>query len=99
MYKILNDFLEKSELDIMNIRGQSYDNVSNMSGQFEWLQAYVKNKNPLAVFMPCTAHSLNLVGVNNVNCCTEAVNFFILYKNYITSLVGQLTGGIYLLTY
>eukprot|EP00102_Acyrthosiphon_pisum_P013328 XP_008182862.1 PREDICTED: zinc finger MYM-type protein 1-like [Acyrthosiphon pisum] len=76
MYKVLDDFLEKSELDIMNIRGQSYDNASNMSGQFKGLQAYVKNKNPLAVFIPCTAHSLNLVGVNSVNCCTEAVNFF-----------------------
>jgi len=76
MYKVLDDFLEKIELDIMNIRGQSYDNASNISGQFKGLQAYVKNKNPLAVFIPCTAHSLNLVGVNSVNCCTEAVNFF-----------------------
>lgn len=76
MYKVLDDFLEKNELDIMNIRGQSYDNASNMSGQFKGVQSYVKNKNPLAVFVPCTAHSLNLVGVNSVNCCTEAVNFF-----------------------
>ncbi|XP_050065265.1 zinc finger MYM-type protein 1-like [Aphis gossypii] len=76
MYKVLHDFLEKSKLNIMNIRGQSYDNASNMSGQFKGLQAYVKNKNPLAVFIPCTAHSLNLVGINSVNCCTEAVNFF-----------------------
>lgn len=47
-----------------------------MSGIYEGLQAYVKNQNPLAVYIPCTAHSLNLVGVHSVDCCEEAVNFF-----------------------
>ena len=30
--------------------------------------------NPLADYIPCAAHSLNLVGVASVNCCLEAVN-------------------------
>lgn len=48
------------------------------------------------MFIPCTAHSLNLVGVSSVNFCTEAVNCFdFVQKLYITSLVGQLTGGIH----
>jgi len=47
-----------------------------MSGKFKGLQAHVKCKNDLAVYIPCTAHSLNLVGVHSVDCCVEAVNFF-----------------------
>lgn len=76
MYKLLNDYLKITELDINNCKSQSYDNASNMSGQFKGLQAHVKNKNKLAVFIPCIAHSLNLVKVISVSCCTEAINFF-----------------------
>lgn len=28
------------------------------------------------MYIPCTAHSLNLVGVHSVDCCEEAVNYF-----------------------
>lgn len=43
-----------------------------MSGIYEELQAYVKNQNPLAVYIPCTTQLLNLVGVHSV----RNVNFF-----------------------
>lgn len=52
----------KNDLDIKNCHGQSYDNVSNMSGIYNGLQQRIKNLNSLAAFMPCSAHSLNLVG-------------------------------------
>ncbi|XP_065679772.1 zinc finger MYM-type protein 1-like [Hydra vulgaris] len=54
--------LESHGLDINNCRGQSYDNASNMSGRYTGLQARIKKVNPLATFVPCSAHSLNLVG-------------------------------------
>lgn len=72
----LLDYLASESIDIMNCRGQSYDNASNMSGRYSGMQARLKAINPLAVFIPCTAHSLNLVGVHAVQCCVEAVNFF-----------------------
>ncbi|XP_065642178.1 zinc finger MYM-type protein 1-like [Hydra vulgaris] len=53
--------LESHRLDINNCRGQSYDNASNMSGRYTGLQARIKKVNPLATFVPCSAHSLNLV--------------------------------------
>lgn len=40
--------LEVNGLDIMNCRGQSYDNASNMSGIYSGLQARIKSINPLA---------------------------------------------------
>jgi len=76
IFDILCEFLKNAGLDIINCRGQSYDNASNMSGIYEGLQAHVKNQNTLAVYIPCTAHSLNLVGVHSVDCCEEAVHFF-----------------------
>jgi len=68
IFVLLEEFLEKAGLNIVNCRGQSYDNASNMSGKYKGLQAYVKKKKcNLAVYIPCTAHSLNFVGVHSVN--------------------------------
>lgn len=30
----------------------------------------------IAIYVPCTAHSLNLVGRTGIDCCQDAVNFF-----------------------
>lgn len=59
-----------------------------MIGQFKGLQAYVKYKNPFIVFIPCTAHSLNLVGVNSVTFCAEAVNFFDFFEKLYNFFSG-----------
>lgn len=36
----------------------------------------VKEQNPLAEYVPCAAHSLNLVGVSAAESCVTAVDFF-----------------------
>ena len=36
----------------------------------------MKSKNPYADFIPCSAHSLNLVDAYAAECCLEAVSFF-----------------------
>ncbi|CAH2285606.1 zinc finger MYM-type 1-like, partial [Pelobates cultripes] len=69
-------FLEENGISIKDCRGQSYDNASNMSGKYNGMQALIREKNPLAEYIPCCAHSLNLVGQNAVNCCPIAVSFF-----------------------
>ncbi len=53
-------------LDIMNCRGQSYDNASYMAGRYSSLQARLKAMNNYAGYVPCSAHSLNLVCSNAV---------------------------------
>ncbi|CAH0405833.1 unnamed protein product [Chilo suppressalis] len=72
---ILN-FLNRHGVDIKNLRGQSYDNASNMSGCYNGLQAHLKKINPLAHYVPCAAHSLNLVGVRAAESCVGAISFF-----------------------
>ena len=72
-------------LDIKNLRGQGYDGASNMSGCFQGVQARILEKQPLAIYIHCVAHVLNLVVVDS---CTnpfirdtiatvkEVINFF-----------------------
>jgi len=39
---------------------QGYDRASNMSGQFQGVQAHIRVKYPKAIYVHCAAHSLNL---------------------------------------
>ena len=61
--------------------GQSYDNASNMSGKYSGLQERIRERNPLADYIPCFAHSLNLVGHSAVDNTSAASKFFELVEN------------------
>lgn len=52
--------LEKFGLDLDNLVGQGYDGASNMSGQFNGVQAIIRRNYPKAIYVHCAAHSLNL---------------------------------------
>ncbi|KAE9543665.1 hypothetical protein AGLY_002061 [Aphis glycines] len=52
-----------------------------MAGVYLGLQARIKEIYPLAQFIPCSAHSLNLVGECAVNSCKSAVDFFCLLQS------------------
>ena len=84
MMKHLQDkllaFLNKNSIGIENCRGQSYDNASNLSGRYNGLQARIKQLNKFAEYVPCFAHSLNLVGICAAECCEEANVFLLLSK-------------------
>lgn len=60
--KALLKFLGDHDINILDCRGQSYDNAPNMSGKYKGMQALILEKNKLSVFVPCCGHSLNLVG-------------------------------------
>lgn len=57
-------------IDLNDMRGQSYDNASNMSG------CYSLKKNILALYVACSNHSLNLVGSSAAGCCLQATKYF-----------------------
>jgi len=84
MFDALVEFLREHDLDIRDCRGQSYDNASAMKGIYNGLQAKVIEMSSAAAWIPCTAHSLNLVGKNAAECCPSAVNLFdFLKKLYV----------------
>ena len=68
--------LEIMKIPIQNMRGQGYDNGSNMKGKRVGVQKRILDLNPRAFYVPCNSHTLNLVVNDAALCCTEAVNFF-----------------------
>ncbi|XP_046608527.1 zinc finger MYM-type protein 1-like [Neodiprion virginianus] len=78
--------LFNKDIDIKDCRGQSYDNASNMSGCYGGVQAKIIERNPLAIYVPCAAHSLNLVGQAAADCCSRATRFFMFVQHVYTFL-------------
>ena len=74
--QVLQYLREVCNIDFSKCRGQSYDNAANMSGCYKGMQKKILEENEFAIYIPCAAHSLNLVGRSAVDSCLEAVNFF-----------------------
>ena len=55
-----------------------------MSGKYGGLQALIREKNELADWVPCFAHSLNLVGHCVADCVPGATSFFQFVQNLYT---------------
>ncbi|XP_062085461.1 uncharacterized protein LOC133791556 [Humulus lupulus] len=68
--------IENLKLDINDIRGQGYDNGSNMKGKHQGVQKRLLELNPRALYTPCGCHNLNLVLCDVANSCVKAVSFF-----------------------
>lgn len=72
----LLNYLEELDIDIKDMRGQGYDNGANMKGKHNGLQKRILDINPRAFFVPCAAHSLNLVINDAAKSSHEVTNFF-----------------------
>lgn len=84
MEKCVLDILVENQINIEDCRGQSYDNASNMAGVYSGLQARIKQINRFATFVPCAAHSLNLVGAAAAECCLGATEYFMFVQKVYT---------------
>ncbi|KAG7171643.1 hypothetical protein Hamer_G014783 [Homarus americanus] len=73
------------------MRGQSYDNAANMSGIYTGLQARIKAMNPLAYYVPCAGHSLNLVGTSAASSCLGSVS----YSRFLQALYNFFSASTY----
>lgn len=93
MANIVLNYLEGCKIDISKCRGQSYDNAVNMSGRYNGMQQKILERNKYAVFIPCAAHTLNLIGRRAVDCCPIAVNFFSIVQSLYTFFRLLLTDG------
>jgi hypothetical protein len=68
--------LQKYNIPLENMRGQGYDNGSNMKGKLSGVQRRILNLNSRAFYIPCYAHSLNLVVNDAANASREGVKYF-----------------------
>jgi len=53
--------LSSHNLSISMLRGQGYDGASNMRGEFNGVQKWIRDENPYAFYVHCFAHQLQLV--------------------------------------
>ncbi|XP_067132434.1 zinc finger MYM-type protein 1-like [Centruroides vittatus] len=84
LFFVLKKEIQSLGLDINNIRGQGYDNGSNMKGKVSGVQARLLKENPRAFFTPCVCHNYNLVSGDVAKICLEALTFFgILRRLYV----------------
>ena len=63
-------------IDCEFLYGQGYDGASNMSDEYNGLQAHIKEKNNHATFFWCHAHRLNLVVVAATSKVIDTLNLF-----------------------
>ncbi|XP_038715872.1 zinc finger MYM-type protein 1-like [Tripterygium wilfordii] len=104
LFNVLKDILNTLDLDVGDIRGQGYDNGSNMKGKHKGVQNRLLMENPRAFYTPCGCHSLNLVLCDMGNSCERAISFFGVVQriyslfasstkrwNVLMSYVGNLT--------
>ncbi|PWA36504.1 zinc finger MYM-type protein 1 [Artemisia annua] len=76
LFDVTHDELKSLGLDIDDIRGQGYDNGSNMKGKHGGVQKKFLDINPRAFYTPCGCHSLYLTLCDMANTCDKARNFF-----------------------
>lgn len=76
--------LKNYGLDISKLRGQGYDGAAVMAGVYNGVQTKIKARCPLAEYIHCNAHNLNLVLNDTMTNSIEIQNFFaIIQKLYI----------------
>jgi len=57
---LICDTILRLGLPMKNLHGQCYDGAANMSGRFQGVQAKIGKKQPLALYIHCSNHCLNL---------------------------------------
>lgn len=81
--------LSEYDLNLLDCRGQSYDNAANMFGCYGELQAKITNLCALALYVPCAAHSLNLVGIPAVKTILPVSMFFEYLQDMYSFIVAS----------
>lgn len=59
-------YLEELGLDLNNLRGQAYDGAGNMAGSVNGTAAVISQQYPLATYLHCSSHCLNLAVVKSL---------------------------------
>jgi hypothetical protein len=84
LFEVLENELKSLDLDIDDVRGQGYDNGSNMKGKHQGVQRRLLDVNLRAFYSACGCHSLNLTLCDMAKSCAK--DFFgIIQRIYTTS--------------
>mgnify|MGYP003530496588 CR=1 FL=1 len=86
---VILQMLTQTGIPIEDMRGQGYDNGANMRGHQSGVQKRILEKNSRAFFVPCHAHSLNLVVNDAAKSSREAVAYFGMVQAIYNFLSGS----------
>ncbi|XP_047093002.1 zinc finger MYM-type protein 1-like [Lolium rigidum] len=89
LFDVLQEALKSLDLDVGNVRGQGYDNGSNMKGKHQGVQKKLLNINPRAFYSACGCHSLNLTLCDMANSCRKATDFFGVIQRIYTTFANS----------
>jgi len=73
---LIKNVLNSYRIDLNNIRGQCYDGAASMRGSYSGVQSRIKDENPLALYVHCYAHILNLCLVDLAKSVSMVRNTF-----------------------
>ncbi|KAL4084148.1 hypothetical protein QTP88_027981 [Uroleucon formosanum] len=73
---LIISILKALNINISKCRGQGYDGVSVMSGLYSGVQKRIKDQVPLAQYVHCCAHNLNLVISDAAKSSKQVTSFF-----------------------
>ena len=76
LFDAIIDELNIVGLDINDLKGQGYDNGSNMKGKHQGVPKRFIDINSRSFYTPCGCHNLNLVLCDMANSCPKATSFF-----------------------
>ena len=94
--------LENAHLSIQNIVGQGYDGAAAMSGNQSGVQKFISDKVPMATYVHCVSHSLNLClekasNIPEIQACLTTMKEIIVFfrespkrTNYLKSVVDEI---------
>ncbi|XP_058185555.1 uncharacterized protein LOC131302771 [Rhododendron vialii] len=89
LFKRLEGALVDLKLNIDDIRGQGYDNGSNMKGKNQDVQKRLLDVNSKAFYIPCGCHSLNLALCDMAKSSAKARDFFGYVQKVYTLFSGS----------
>ena len=89
LFDVLLEELKDLDLDVDNVRGQGYDNGSNMKGKHQGVQNKLLDINPRAFYSACGCHSLNLTLCDMAKSCRKATEFFGVIQRIYTTFANS----------
>ena len=89
LFDVLENELKCLDLDLDDVRGQGYDNGSNMKGKHQGVQRRLLDVNPRAFYFACGCHSLNLTLCDMTKICGRAKNFFGIIQRIYTTFANS----------
>ena len=89
LFDVLENELKLLGLDIDDVRGQGYDNGSNMKGKHKGVKKKLLDVNPHAFYSACGCHSLNLTLCDMAETCGKAKDFFGIIQRIYTTFANS----------